>query len=152
MLSLWANWLQLNSQLNSWSVSYDLYCKMHNWWWYTSSINCRDYEKQKNRERQVWDQGFDLSKGPECKNCVYKRWDTTQKEIEKKGQTLEILNSLFAKYKSPVCHIILGHTGIGATFRSTMFNSLYLFTCKLYGKFQKGILITHADSANQKQW
>ena len=26
MLSLWANWLQLNSQLNSWSLSYDLYC------------------------------------------------------------------------------------------------------------------------------
>ena len=26
MLSLWANWLQLNSQLNSWSLSFDLYC------------------------------------------------------------------------------------------------------------------------------
>ena len=24
-----------------------------------------------------------------------------------------VLNSLFAKYKPPVCHIILGHTGIG---------------------------------------
>ena len=63
-----------------------------------------------------------------------------------------IINSLFAKYKLPVCHIILGHTGIGATFRSIMFNSLYLFTCKSYGKFQKAKLITHADSANQKQW
>ena len=47
------------------------------------------------------------------------------------------VNSLFVKHKSPVCHIILGHTGIGATFRSTMFNSLYLFTCKLYGKSQR---------------
>ena len=26
MLSLWANWLQLNSQLNSWSVSFGLSC------------------------------------------------------------------------------------------------------------------------------
>ena len=65
---------------------------------------------------------------------------------------MKIFNSLFAKYKSPVCHIILGHTGIGATFRITLFNSLYLFTCKLYGTFQKGKLITHAESANQKQW
>ena len=63
-----------------------------------------------------------------------------------------LINSLFAKYKPPVCHIILGHIGIGATFRSTMFNSLYLFTCKLFGKFQIGKLIMHADSANQKQW
>ena len=61
-------------------------------------------------------------------------------------------NSLFAKYKIPVCHIILGHTGIGATFIIIMFNSLYLFTCKSYGKFKKAKLITHADSANQKQW
>ena len=62
-----------------------------------------------------------------------------------------VFNSLFAKYKIPVCHIIWGHTGIGATFRSIMFNS-YLFTCKSYGKFQKAKLIMHADSANQKQW
>ena len=26
MLSLWADWLQLNSQLNSWSLSFGLYC------------------------------------------------------------------------------------------------------------------------------
>ena len=57
-------------------------------------------------------------------------------------------NSLFAKYKPPVCHYILGHIGIGATFRSTMFNSLYFFTWKSYGKFQKAKLITHADSEN----
>ena len=62
------------------------------------------------------------------------------------------VNSLFAKYKFLVCHIILGHTGIGATFRSTMFNSLYLFTYKSYGEFQKARLIMHADSANRKQW
>ena len=42
-----------------------------------------------------------------------------------------------------------GHTGIGATFKSTMFNSL--FNCKSYGKFQKPNLITHADSADKKQ-
>ena len=56
---------------------------------------------------------------------------------------------LFAKCKPPVCHIILGHTGIGETFRSTMSNSLYLFTCISYGGFQKAKFITHADSANQ---
>ena len=58
---------------------------------------------------------------------------------------------MFAKYKPPVCHIILGHTGIGAIFGSTIFNSLYLFTCKSYGKFQKAKLTMHADSVNQKQ-
>ena len=59
-------------------------------------------------------------------------------------------NSLFAKYKPSLCHIMLGHTGIGS-FGSTIFNSQYLFTCKVYGKFQKAILTAHADSANQKQ-
>ena len=29
---------------------------------------------------------------------------------------------------------------------------LHVFTCKLFGKFQIGKLIMHADSANQKQW
>ena len=62
------------------------------------------------------------------------------------------VNSLFAKYKIPVCHIILGCTGIGETIRSIMVNSLYLFTCKSYGIFQKAKFITHADSANQTQW
>ena len=52
-----------------------------------------------------------------------------------------MINSLFAKYKFPMCHIILGHTGIGVTFRSTMFNSLYLFTYNSYGEFQKARLI-----------
>ena len=62
------------------------------------------------------------------------------------------INSLFAKYKIPVCHIIWGHTRIGAMFGSVMFNSLYLLTCKSYGKFQNAKLITHAQSANPKQW
>ena len=85
--------------------------------------------------------------------CSLKIWDWMKiMECRSKCHVETLLNSLFAKYKSPVCHIILGHTGIGATFRSTMFNSLYLFTCISYGKFQKAKLITHADSANQKQW
>ena len=40
-----------------------------------------------------------------------------------------VFNSLFATYKSPVCHIILEHTGMGASFWKYFFQlavSLYL--------------------------
>ena len=52
--------------------------------------------------------------------------------------------------KFPVCHIILGHTGIGATLISTVFNSLYLFTYKSYGEFQKARLINACRQCEPK--
>ena len=48
------------------------------------------------------------------------------------------INSLFAIYKLPVCHIILGRTGIGAPFWKYYFQlAVYLFTCKSYWKTKK---------------
>ena len=52
-------------------------------------------------------------------------------------------------YKPPVCHIILGRTGIGAPFWKYYFQLAVYFTCKSYGKKKKARLITHVHSANR---
>ena len=44
------------------------------------------------------------------------------------------INSLFATYKPPVCHIILRCTGIGAPFWKYYFQLAVYFTCKSYEK------------------
>ena len=38
-----------------------------------------------------------------------------------------IINSFFATYKSPVCHIILERTGIGAPFLEVLFSTHCIF-------------------------
>ena len=63
-------------------------------------------------------------------------------------------------FKLFVCHLQIpcvphffgAHWNWGTIFGSTFFNSLYLFTCKSYAKTKKAKLITHAHSANWKQW
>ena len=61
-------------------------------------------------------------------------------------------NSLFATYKSPVCHIILERTGIGAPFLEILFSTHCIFLPVNRMENRKAKLIMHAHSANQKQW
>ena len=63
------------------------------------------------------------------------------------------INSLFATYKSPVCHIILECTGTGAQFLEVLFSTYcIILPINSIKKQNKTKLITHAHSANQKQW
>ena len=59
----------------------------------------------------------------------WNRWDTmvTATEISENTQVKMWFNSLFATYKSPVCHIILERTGIGAPFLEVLFSTRSIF-------------------------
>ena len=54
--------------------------------------------------------------------------------------------------KSPVCHIIFERTGTGAPFLEVLFSTRCIFLPVNRIEKQKAKLITHAHSANQKQW
>ena len=64
-------------------------------------------------------------------------------------------NSLFATYKSPVCHIILERTGIGAPFLEVLFSTHCIFlpvNRMEKPKSQINNACAQCEVANQKQW
>ena len=59
---------------------------------------------------------------------------------------------LFAKYKSPCATLFRGTLELGRHLEVLCSTRCIFLSVNLYVKFQKGKLITHADSVNQKQW